>query len=1835
MSSDDLFVKASVRVKGMHIPAQGRLVLAIVMILLNVTALLAFSAYARAQEDPVRLSLSADTDSVIVSDVVSLTVRIENTSNTILSFGTVTELAEEVRLVPGTIVESTGQTLYAEAEHEIRWTGELGPEGTGTISFEVEVIDLPNISPKCAGNIFNQTHLTTRELPNLQLNAQLILKLTCPDLGDAPDSTNHGGVAMTAYPGPVAGRYPTVFDAATGLPQGPRHRYIKADAWLGQDVTGERDADLLPDQDGVTNLDPAGNIPNRDEKDDGIITLPVKEHCKLTTMDVLVTVVGGVRERYLNVWLDWNRDGDWEDFFNCPNNAGAITAAPEWVVQNYVTTLGNGAHTVTVPAFLAVDLPNVPDDHWLRVTLSEAPAPVSVTSNLADGQGPRTGYRFGETEDYRVELVPPVGPELQIRKTADVLQTVPGGTIEYTIVVQNTGNGPAIGFTVLDPIPTGTTYVAGSLNATAPTPDDSNPAIMKWTGNIPAGGMVTIKFKVTVNPDLECPSKITNTARLLSPKDDPIAEVENVVSIVCLPANSGGDFGDAPDSLSNHHNLPNTAYAAGPVLGRFPTVWGNTPAAEGTGPRHAQHKQYWLGKDVTREMDADLLPDADGITNILNNGAADVADNDRADDGWLNPDVPLPDCRESMLRVRLSAAAAPPAVNRLYLNVWFDGNRDGDWEDTGFCPDLKARSYEWIVQDWAINPASIPAGGFVDIAVPTVLIYNAQPTADAWIRFTLSEDKAVRNPATSLGDGRGPAFPAAFKYGETEDYYRKGTPQGTPGQITIEKKADPAGPVNVGDVIDYSVFVKHNGGSSPATTVMTDMLPAGVSLVSGPTVTEMIPNATPLVATFNPGIGPSGAVIWNGTLSPNALVRIDFRVRVKECVSLLRNVAVAVNTNGQLVQATVETGVNCTPAEPEITLEKSVVVEGSQQQVTDATISPGSTATYYLTLSSNGNTTHSVTISDDLPSGMVATAATSTSGVVNIVNGGQTVTWSGLLGPNTSPVTIKIRVRIEKVECDQQLINIAKWFSGSYSGQSNPVTLTYVCRDLGDAPDSSNHPGAAMTAYPSVPARYPTVFNVAAPERGPRHDLPHAFFLGKRVSAEVEADLGFDSDGVNNIDPANNKADLDQYDDGIDLNSVAFKHCQASTLRVIVTITPQGIAMLPNGTGYLNVWVDSNRDGDWADSFDCPQTATGAPSVAREHIVIDHMVNAAALGAGVHLLAVPTSGAVHWPDALAGQPSWLRVTLGDRPSNKPFTTHGDGRGHDNPFRTGETEDYLLRGQSAQATADVEVRKQGEIYPYHDPATGQQSWIINWIVNYANVGTAPATNVHIIETINPPQTLLAETSIPLIVPTITGNTLDYNVGTLAPGASGVILIRTTLPGNTAPGTVVTNQANATSNNDSNSLNNTGSASVTVPLLAPMIVSPMAGTTCTGTVTIEGWVQPGAVVDIYVDGGLVAAGINTMQHGSGNGDWRHAVTITDGTHEIYAIARAGNMTSDPSPSRVVKVDMNLTWDPISLRFTDELGHSVIPSGRLDESGWSIFLRPGHTYSVSLRVCCSDPNAQVTIKVGDILVTLTDPDGDRIFTGTFTVPEAGRFTGTVTICVTCDLIRICSDGQVTIDPEGTTFNLLTGVPIPGATVSCMQSAASAAGGQPFFQLWPAAQFDQINPQVVGNDGYFSFFTPAGTYRLNVVKSGYQPYVSPDLTVVDAPVHFDVPLTPVLNQAADAQITINNGGFEPAVLVVKPGAVVEWINVGGGLYSTTSITPAVTFDGISAVSFNADNGAWDSGLLGTGESYKRQLNTVGTYTYGDVTKPGLTATIIVKEADTNSKLFLPTVRR
>jgi hypothetical protein len=225
------------------------------------------------------------------------------------------------------------------------------------------------------------------------------------DLGDAPDSSNHFGVGMTAYPG-IKAFFPTVFDPATGLPQGPLHLNVKKDSWLGRDISAEYDADQLPDADGITNIAPPANSPNRDRYDDGVFTLSptiALPQCQPTQFRYIVTGAPLIpaHSAYVNVWFDFNRDGDWADKIQCQTSAGVFTVY-EWAVQNQVVAVVPGSVVKSTPLFRSFHNSTIPMS-WMRITMSETKAPLAPTG-LADGRGPANGFKTGETEDYLLKL---------------------------------------------------------------------------------------------------------------------------------------------------------------------------------------------------------------------------------------------------------------------------------------------------------------------------------------------------------------------------------------------------------------------------------------------------------------------------------------------------------------------------------------------------------------------------------------------------------------------------------------------------------------------------------------------------------------------------------------------------------------------------------------------------------------------------------------------------------------------------------------------------------------------------------------------------------------------------------------------------------------------------------------------------------------------------------------------------------------------------------------------------------------------------------------------------------------------------------------------------------------------------------------------------------------------------------------------------------------------------------------------------------------------------------------------------------------------------------------
>ncbi|QJQ32887.1 DUF11 domain-containing protein [Sphingomonas lacunae] len=122
------------------------------------------------------------------------------------------------------------------------------------------------------------------------------------------------------------------------------------------------------------------------------------------------------------------------------------------------------------------------------------------------------GTSGGDSDDDGFYLVS--SATVSLLKSATVLDpfggndAVPGATITYSIVATTTGSGSLPNLVINDSVPTGTTYVAGSIRLggttlTDATGDDagrfSSNAISVALGTVPGGETRTVSFQVTIN----------------------------------------------------------------------------------------------------------------------------------------------------------------------------------------------------------------------------------------------------------------------------------------------------------------------------------------------------------------------------------------------------------------------------------------------------------------------------------------------------------------------------------------------------------------------------------------------------------------------------------------------------------------------------------------------------------------------------------------------------------------------------------------------------------------------------------------------------------------------------------------------------------------------------------------------------------------------------------------------------------------------------------------------------------------------------------------------------------------------------------------------------------------------------------------------------------------------------------------------------------------------------------------------------------------------------------------------------------------------------------------
>lgn len=1068
---------------------------------------------------------------------------------------------------------------------------------------------------------------------------------------------------------------------------------------------------------------------------------------------------------------------------------------------------------------------------------------------------------------------------------------------------------------------------------------------------------------------------------------------------------------------------------------------------------------------------------------------------------------------------------------------------------------------------------------------------------------------------------------------------------GQPGTLALTKTVDTAGPVAPGGIVNYTLTLTHTGGTAPAATEIKDVLPAGVIFLGPFSVQTQGAGAIPQTARFR-----KGKAGWQGMIAPDSTLTISFPVRVRPCPDAtprtVSNTATASQTDGSQIQATATFAVDCAsgPLLSNVQLTAGFIADGSLVQTTS--LLPGQGLPLHLEVTNNNSTAIRLGLALDVPEEVRLSQPgfdASSKDPIQIfrLKAGETRQIEPTLRL-TQPVADGTALTVSLTAC----LLIGEEYVIDCDSQSwPPLTLIVTRRDLGDAPDSSNHPGAPMTAYPGRPANFPTVRDTATGSPpGPAHLHPRFFHLGRRVSLEAEADLGPDQDPTNNMLPGANISNRDRADDGIRPQLLNFSHCQPATFHARIFIHPLAVAYFANkdadGKANLNVWLDANRDGDWADALNCPP-------LAPEHIVVDQQIDPVALGPGLHTITVTTTGPVPWPANQAEQPAWLRVTLSDIPSEKPAgQNYGDGRGAPAPYHMGETEDYLLNGP----VGDPTIALSGQALPAFINNTGQLSaqalrgsWVTQWSLG--------VTNLEQIKKDGPPFQLELEWTGCLTCTIAFNDEPGVGIQGRQNGNKVIYTVDPALADLAALEEIRVNGSGAVSSSPfgpdlsgifettararvivGGEVKTTVEAEITAGPAAPVLVfvtpggpARLAGATCSNTIKLVGRAAPGAAVTVWEDTGIV----HSTTAGP-NGHWSGVVNLPDGFHQLYATQEISGRTSPASNIIAILIGLLTSQPDLStLSFTGPAGFYALPEVG-DEV--LVYLKPGESYTVSVARCGDDPTTQLIFdSPASGPLVLAGPNGDGLYQGNFTYEVAGHkaagptpFTLTAisgnTEVVVEGQLRRSDDHQIIVQ------DAVTGQPLPGSTATILSPRDAASGlpaGKRFFDIWPGDLFGQPNPYTTEADGGFFFQRPPGSYQVDIFQAGYQPYRHFLLPYLEQDnVAEVIRLTPLISQPAAQTIWIDEAGFNPPVVEVSPGQVVEF--TGLDLESHTATAASVP------AAAGALNGAeWESGWLGPGQSYRRRFDTPGLYTFVDQTNPANTVVIMVEA----STIYLPVV--
>ena len=188
-------------------------------------------------------------------------------------------------------------------------------------------------------------------------------------------------------------------------------------------------------------------------------------------------------------------------------------------------------------------------------------------------------------------------------------------------------------------------------------------------------------------------------------------------------------------------------------------------------------------------------------------------------------------------------------------------------------------------------------------------------------------------------------------------------------------------------------------------------------------------------------------------------------------------------------------------------------------------------------------------------------------------------------------------------------------------------------------------------------------------------------------------------------------------------------------------------------------------------------------------------------------------------------------------------------------------------------------------------------------------------------------------------------------------------------------------------------------------------------------------------------------------------------------------------------------------------------VVPANSLLAAPIMAMLALGRTPDPSVGVSVDSTGTQIENKLVLQEFDYADPNNDGIYTASIVAPMVHGEYEIISVMDYKDKSLGKKELRLTavVDPEGYVYEVNGNkeTRIPDAVVTLMVQDPQSGT----FAVWPAKDYQQINPQRTDKSGTYSFLVPEGDYKLTVSAPGYYEYSGETFTVQEGHnVHEDI---------------------------------------------------------------------------------------------------------------------------